>query len=137
MFTNRIFFFLLTIFLLSFVRKCESRVSCAVCDSIRLNITTDVEIPTSSCSIKEEEVCTLILRIDYTDGERNFVAIDGINETMLTLTNGEPQIAETTSIWFNEVRLQRMASINCFSIASCGFDQMKKIYRDTCSFRFS
>ena len=132
MFINRFVCFCLTI--LSFVRIGDGRVSCAVCPAISFNITTDVDIPTSSCSIKDEDVCQLILRIDYSNNEKNFLLIDGVNETTLILTNGEPQITETALIWFNEIRLQRMASIVCFYGSSCGLDRLKQIYRQDCSF---
>ena len=129
MFISRFLLLALTVF-----RTGDALVSCAECPTITINVATDAEIPTDSCSIKPEELCQLLLRIDYTESEKNFALMYGANESVLLLSNGDPQVIETTSIWFNEVRVQRMATINCFVGSSCGLDRLKTIYRDECAF---
>jgi len=101
---------------------------------IHFNLTTDVDLNIQGCTLLDSEVCTLILRIDYTDSNDSFAILDGSRVPILILTNGEPQVSEVTFIWFNELRVQRMASIICFSTSSCGLDLIKQIYKDKCKF---
>ncbi|CAF1188152.1 unnamed protein product [Rotaria sp. Silwood1] len=89
-----------------------------------------LDLNTDGCPLEADEVCSLSLRIDYTNSNNSFALIGGSPEAVLVLTNGEPQVNEITFIWFNELRVQRMASILCFSVASCGLDLIKQIYRE-------
>jgi hypothetical protein len=132
MLTMNTIVFLLTVILCFGVKSCTS-VSCTICPSIiNINLTTDIDLNTDGCVLKEEEMCSLILRIDYTNSNDSYAIIDGIKEGILILTNGEPQASELAFIWFNELRVQRMANVYCFSAASCGLDILKQIYREKC-----
>ena len=116
---------------LSFIAKItDGKVSCAVCDSIRVNLTTDTTLNTDGCTIKEQEVCTLIVRADYVTVNNSFAYADGSAEAALVLTNGEPQMTDITSIWLNELKVQRTVNILCFAGTSCGLDLLKSTYKD-------
>ncbi|CAF2560900.1 unnamed protein product [Rotaria sp. Silwood2] len=112
------------------IKFCNATVSCATCQSISFNLTTDTDLNTDGCTLEEKEVCSLILRVDYTNSNNSFALIDGSQEEVLILTNGDPQVSEETFIWFNQLRVQRMANILCFAGTSCGLDLIKQIYRD-------
>jgi hypothetical protein len=114
------------------VKSNDAKVSCTSCPSIHINRTHDVELDTQGCTLEDDEICSLVLRIDYTNDNNSFAIISGVQDAILILTNGEPQVSEITFIWFNELRVQRMASISCFAGASCGFDLIKQIYKDEC-----
>ncbi len=109
--------------------------SCTSCPTaIHFNLTTDTDLNIHGCTLLDSEVCSLMLRIDYIDSNDSFAMLAGSEIPVLILTNGEPQVSETTFIWFNELRVQRMASIICFSTSSCGLDLIKQIYKDRCKF---
>ncbi len=125
--------FSLTIILYLGVKLSNARVSCTEClMPININLTSDTDLNTDGCTLVDSEVCSLILRIDYTNSNDTFAFIDGLKTAVLILTNGEPQVSETTFIWFNEFRIQRMATIICFSASSCGLDLIKHLYKDKC-----
>ena len=88
MFFTKTFFLSLVVFLLFAVQGCSGKVSKC----------------TSGCTIDEDELCSLILRIDYTNSYESFASISGLREALLVLTNGEPLLNELTSIKciFNE-----------------------------------
>ncbi|UJR20515.1 hypothetical protein I4U23_023643 [Adineta vaga] len=60
----------------------------------------------------------------------SFAIMSGSKDAGLILTNGEPQVTETTFIWFDNDRVQRLANILCFSGSSCGLDLLKQLYRE-------
>ncbi|CAF3299172.1 unnamed protein product [Rotaria socialis] len=123
--------FLVVIIFIFGIKPSNATVSCTTCsNSMRINITTDKDLDTTGCKLEEDELCSLVLRIDYTNSNSSFAIFSGSEEAALILTNGEPQLSEVTFIWFNELRVQRMANILCFAGASCGVDLLKKIYRD-------
>ncbi len=125
--------FTLTVILLLSVKSLNATVSCTNCPmGIHFNLTSDADLNTEGCTLVDSEVCSLILRIDYTDSNDSFAGLFGSQVPILILTNGEPQVSETTFIWFNELRVQRMAEIICFSSSSCGLDLIKQIYKNTC-----
>ncbi|CAF1679332.1 unnamed protein product [Adineta ricciae] len=131
---------LFTVVMVFFVSigSCDAGISCVSCpSSISINITTDTDIDTSSCTLKEDELCSLILRVEYVIGNESFALIDGSNDGGLILTNGEPQSSESMFVRFDENRAQRFANIACFSGSSCGLDLLKKIYREKCMSPFS
>lgn len=130
---------LFSVALISFFNRnsCHAKVSCTTCPfSIPINLTTDKDLNTDGCVLEEDETCSLVLRIDYTNSNNSFALLSGSSDSVLVLTNGEPQVSEVTFIWFNELRVQRMANILCFADTSCGVDVIKKIYRDECQFIF-
>jgi len=138
MLTMNVIVFSLTIIFLFGVNSCDGLVSCLSCPtSPSINLTIDTDLNTDGCILENDELCSLILRIDYTNGSNNFALFSGSKEAVLLLTNGEPQVSETTFIWFNEYRVQRMASIYCFSGTSCGVDLIKQIYRDKCQLQLN
>lgn len=124
-----------TILLLLFlgIQSTLATISCTYCTTpIHINLTSDTDLNTHGCTLYDAEICTLKLRIDYTNVDNNFADIDGILDGGLILTNGEPELTETTSIWFDALHVRRLANILCFSSSSCGFDLLKSIYRDNC-----
>ena len=134
----RILLFSVVIVFFVTIGSCDARVSCVSCpSSISINIATDTDIDTSSCTLKDDEICSLILRIEYVIGNNSFALMDGSNDAGLILTNGEPQSSETLFVWFDEIRAQRFANIGCFSGSSCGLDLLKKIYKEKCMSLFS
>jgi hypothetical protein len=131
------FLFSLTVILFFGAKSCNAKVSCTTCPtSIHINLTTDIDLNTQGCQLEDDELCSLILRIDYTNSNQSFALLAGSSEAILILTNGEPQVSETTFVWFNEFRVQRMANIFCFSGASCGLDLIKQIYREKCQLEY-
>ena len=113
-------------------QSCSAKVPCASCPQAQVNISTDAELNTGDCALEDADICSLVLRIDYTYSNESFVLISGSPASTLVLTNGEPMVNEAASIWFDQVRVQRMATIVCFASASCGLDLLKQIYRDKC-----
>lgn len=110
-------------------RISECKVSCLVCDNMKVNISSP-SLPTTGCLSEDNELCTLILRIDYENPNKSFALTAGSDEEQLILTNGEPQTNDVTSIWFNKVTVQRLVNIICFSGTSCGFDILQDIYKN-------
>jgi hypothetical protein len=133
MLTMNVIVFSLTIIFLFGVNSCNGIVSCLSCPtSPSINLTTDTDLNTAGCTLEDDDLCSIILRIDYMNSNNSFALFSGSKEAVLLLTNGEPQVSESTFIWFNEYRVQRIASIYCFSGASCGVDLIKQIYREKC-----
>lgn len=125
----------LTIILFAGIQSSDATVSCTNCPTtIYLNVTSDTDINTQGCGLLDSEVCSLILHIDYMDINDSFALFMGSNTPMLILTNGEPQVSETVFIWFNELRVQRMANVVCFASSSCGLDLVKQLYKDKCEY---
>ena len=108
----------------------NAKISCLDCSFTNLNLTVDTEIDTSQCQVKESEICAMSVNVDYRNSNDTYFTSSGIDDGILLLTNGEPQLVVTTSIWFNQLRVQRMASLVCFSGSTCGLDIFKGVYKD-------
>ena len=108
----------------------NAKISCLECPYTNLNLTVDIEISTVGCEVKENDLCSMMVNIDYQNSNMTYFTMGSIDDSMLLLTNGEPQLTVTTSIWFNQLRAQRAANVFCFSGSTCGLDLFKGVYKD-------
>src|SRR4051812_43529800 len=106
MWTLNTIVFSLTIILFLGIKSTNATVPCTSCPgTININIESDADLNTEECTLLDAQLCTLGLRIDYTNSNDSYAFINSAGQATLVLTNGEPEVSERTSIWFNELRV--------------------------------
>jgi hypothetical protein len=102
----------LTVILVLTIGQSDATVACLSCPPASVNLTSDAQLNTTGCTLVNGDLCVLSVHIDYSHPNENLASFIATSTSTLVLTNGKPQLVSNAAIWFDEVRVQRVASIS-------------------------
>lgn len=114
----------------------NATLECLSCPPASVNLTSDAKLNTTGCTLVNGDLCVLSVYIDYLHPNENLVMFNATTTSILVFSNGQPQLTSSAVIWFDQVRVQRVASVQCLAGTGCGVDLLQQQYSEQSEFRF-
>lgn len=120
----------LTVIFVLATRQSNAIVQCLSCPPASVNLTSDAKLNTTGCTLVNGDLCVLSVQIDYSHPDQNAANFNAVNTPILVFSNDQPQLTSNAVIWFDQVRMQRVATVQCLAGTSCGVDLLQKQYSE-------
>ena len=120
----------LSVILVLPISQSDANLECLSCPPALVNLTSDVTLNTTGCTLVNGDLCVLSVHIDYLHPNENLATFNATTTSILVFSNGQPQLTSSAVIWFDQVRVQRVASVQCLAGTGCGVDLLQQQYSE-------